>query len=102
MATRQLRMSLLSRYTKLHKEKYESNPDHNLNKEQWAADMLIESYGLPACYDLLDYYFSVASKPSWKYFANYAEEILKAKDREKQDRLERAERRRLAKEWLNG
>lgn len=102
MATRQSRMALLSRYAKLYKEKYEEKPDHNLNKEQWSADMLIESYGIHACYDLLEYYFSVARNPDWKYFANYADEIIKAKDREETDRLERAERRKLAKEWLNG
>jgi hypothetical protein len=102
VATRQARMSLLSRYSKLHKEKYGSNPDHNLNKEQWAADMLIESYTLPKCYDLLDYYFESAVTPDWKYFANFADEILKAKLRVEQDLQERIERRRMAKEWLNG
>lgn len=102
MATRQLRMALLSRYAKLYKEKYDEKPDHNLNREQWAADMLIESYGLQSCYDLLDYYFEVAQSPDWKYFANYADEIIKGKDRVEKDRLERAERRKMAKEWLSG
>jgi hypothetical protein len=102
VADRKSRMSLLSRYSKLHKEKYGSNPEHNLNKEQWAADMLIESYTLPGCYDLLEYYFESAQTPEWRYFANYADEVLKSKTRVEQDKIERAERRRLAKEWLNG
>jgi hypothetical protein len=102
MAGKQARMSLLSRYEKLYREKYGAKPDHNLNKEQWAADMLIESYDLPKCYDLLQYYFDVAQNPNWKYFANYADEILRSRKRTQQDEDERAERRNLAKEWLNG
>jgi len=102
MADRKARMSLLSRYVKLHTEKYGSKPDYNLNREQWAADMLIESYGLPKCYDLLQYYFDSAMSPEWRYFANYAEEVLKSKQRIENDMLERQERRKLAKEWLDG
>jgi hypothetical protein len=102
MVGKQMRMALLSRYEKLHKERYGVKPDHNLYREQWAADMLVESYTLPGCYDLLDYYFEAATSPTWKYFVNYAEEILKSKQRVEQDRSERAERRKLAKEWLNG
>jgi len=102
MADRKDRMALLSRYQKLHTLRYKEKPSHNLNKEQWSADMLIESYGLPFCYDLLEYYFESAQSPDWRYFANYAEEILKSKARIDQDTIERAERRRLAKEWLNG
>ena len=95
------RMALLSRYSKLHTAKYEQKPSLNLNVEQWAADALIESYTLPFCYDLLEYYFSVAQTPTWKYFANYADKIIEAREDYKRDTEERAERRRLAKAWLN-
>ena len=95
------RMALLSRYSKLHTAKYEQKPSLNLNVEQWAADALIESYTLPFCYDLLDYYFETAEKPAWKYFANYADKIIDARQDYKRDLEERAERRRLAKQWLN-
>lgn len=95
------RMALLSRYSKLHTIKYEQKPSLNLNVEQWAADALIESYTLPFCYDLLEYYFSVAETPTWKYFANYADKIIDARDEYKRDLEERAERRKLAKQWLN-
>ncbi len=101
MPQRKDRMALLSRYSKLHFAKYGSRPDHNINKEQWAADNLVESYTLQGCYDLLDYYFDAAQSPSWKHFANYADAILTAKNQVEQDKLERAERRKLAKEWLN-
>lgn len=102
MAERKDRMALLSRYGKLHTFKYGQRPTHNLNKEQWAADALIESYTLPVCYDLLAYYFDVSNNPNWPYFANYTDKIIQARDQIEEDKRERAERRMMAKEWLNG
>ena len=101
MADRKDRMALLSRYSKLYTAKYEQKPQINLNVEQWAADALIESYGIQFCYDLLQYYFDVAQSPSWKYFANYAQEIIDRKDQYEQDLLERQQRREQAKKWLS-
>jgi hypothetical protein len=101
MAERKDRMALLSRYSKLHTAKYEEKPLLNLNVEQWAADALIESYTLPFCYDLLDYYFNVAQSPAWKYFANYADKIIDSRSDYQRDLEERAERRAKAKAWLN-
>jgi len=101
MAERKDRMALLSRYAKLHTKHYEERVTLNLNVEQRAADALIESYGLPECYDLLEYYFSVSQTPTWKYFANYADKIIDARQQLQQDMKERAERRAKAKEWLN-
>ena len=100
MAERKDRMALLSRYSKLHTLKYEQKPSLNLNVEQWSADALIESYGLPACYDLLEYYFNVAQSPSWKYFANYADAIIEKREQLNQDIKERQERREMARKWL--
>jgi hypothetical protein len=101
MAERKDRMALLSRYSKLHTVRYEEKPLLNLNVEQWASDALIESYGIPECYDLLEYYFETAQSPTWKYFANYADKIIEARKQFHQDIKERAERRQKAKEWLN-
>lgn len=101
MADRKDRMALLSRYSKLYTAKYEQKPQINLNVEQWAADALIESYGIQACYDLLQYYFDVAQSPSWKYFANYAHEIIDRREQYQQDLLERQQRRQQAKKWLS-
>jgi hypothetical protein len=101
MPERKDRMALLSRYSKLHTAKYGQKPMLNLNVEQWAADALIESYGMSFCYDLLQYYFDVSQNPSWKYFANYADKINDARDQYSQDKAERVERRRRAKEWLS-
>ena len=101
MAERKDRMALLSRYSKLHTAHYQQKPLLNLNVEQWAADALIQSYGLPDCYDLLEYYFSVAVNPSWKYFANYADAILERRLQQDIDKQERVERRNMARKWLS-
>ena len=59
MAEKQLRHALLTRYKKL---ALSNNISININihVEQWAADSLIESYGLDMCYELLDYYFKIS------------------------------------------
>lgn len=101
MAERKLRMALLSRYTKLHTNRYGEKPSLNLNVEQWAADMLVESYGLDKCYKLLEYYFEASENPSWKFFANYADKVVESIDRYEQDKRERAEMRKRAREWVN-
>jgi hypothetical protein len=94
-------MALLSRYSKLHTAKYEQKPSLNLNVEQWSADALVESYGISACYDLLEYYFSIAQEPNWNYFAYNAEKIINGKLDFEKDTLERIERRKLARRWLS-
>jgi hypothetical protein len=94
-------MALLSRYNKLYLQRYEQKSNLNLNVEQWASDALVESYGLPACYDLLDYYFNIAQDPTWNFFAYNAEKILNGKLDKEQDDKERSERRARAKEWLS-
>jgi hypothetical protein len=101
MPERKDRMALLSRYSKLHAAKYNERPNLNLNVEQWAADALIESYGIEFCYDLLQYYFDVSQSPAWKYFANYADKIQDSRSQYEQDLQERIQRRRMAREWLN-
>ncbi len=101
MVERKDRMALLSRYNKLHLQRYEAKSNINLNVEQWAADALIESYGLGMCYDLLDYYFNIAFSPTWNYFAYNTQKILEAKLEVEQDKKERKERKKMAKEWLN-
>ena len=101
MAERKDRMALLSKYSKLHTAKYEQKPSLNLNVEQWSADSLIQSYGISACYDLLEYYFSIAQEPSWNYFAYNAEKILNGKLDVEKDIKESTERRTLARRWLS-
>ena len=94
-------MALLSRYNKYYLQRYEQKSNLNINVEQWAADALIESYGISDCYDLLEYYFSIAQDPSWNYFAYNAEKILNGRLDVQQDLKERIERRELARKWLS-
>jgi hypothetical protein len=101
VAERKERMALLSRYIKLHSARYGERPSLNLNVEQWAADMLIESYGIGKCYDLMAYYFDAAENPSWKFFANYADRVLESINNVEQDQEQRREMRRRAREWVN-
>lgn len=101
MVERKDRMALLSRYSKLYLIKYEEKPLLNLNVEQWAADALIESYGISMCYDLLEYYFDVAQNPTWKYFAHYTDNLISAQQQQKNDISERAIRREQARKWLS-
>jgi hypothetical protein len=101
MAERKDRMALLSRYNKLYLQRYEKKSNINLNVEQWASDALVESYGISACYDLLEYYFGIAQDPTWNFFAYNAEKILNGKLDKEQDDKERIERRARAKEWLS-
>jgi hypothetical protein len=101
MADRKDRMALLSRYNKYYLQRYEQKSNLNINVEQWAADALIESYGISDCYDLLEYYFSIAQDPSWNYFAYNAEKILNGRLDVQQDLKERIERRELARKWLS-
>ena len=101
MAERKDRMALLSRYAKLHNFHYEERSLLNLNVEQWAADALIESYGMEYCYEIMQYYFSVAATPTWKYFAYNTDDIINARKQSEQDKLERAQRREMAKAWLS-
>jgi hypothetical protein len=101
MAERKDRMALLSRYNKFYTQRYERKSNINLNVEQWAADGLVESYGISQCYDLLEYYFSIAQDPTWNYFAYNAEKILNGKLDVEEDIKQRAELRKKAKEWLS-
>ena len=101
MADRKDRMALLSRFNKFYLQRYEQKSNMNLNVEQWAADGLIESYGIAQCYDMLEYYFSIAQEPSWNYFAYNAEKILNGKKDYLSDLEERRERRALARKWLS-
>ena len=101
MADRKDRMALLSRYDKLHLVRYESKPSFNKNIEQWAADALIESYGLPQCYDILDYYFNTSPSPNWKSFYQQADKFLSAMMEKQKDLEERKQRREKARAWLN-
>jgi hypothetical protein len=73
----------------------------NIHAEQWAADSLIESYTLDGCYELLEYYFSVSSSPSWSWFTYNAQKVYAAKKAKEEDDRIRLLLREQAKDWLN-
>jgi hypothetical protein len=101
MADRKERFAVLSRYEKHCKMR--NIPNQNINKynEQWAADALLESFDTDEIYDAMEYYFSIATVPTWKGFANSVDRLLQSKSAKEEDDRLRAERRRMAKEWLS-
>jgi hypothetical protein len=101
MAERKDRMALLGTYSSQHLKKYGVKPILNLNTEQWAADAVIESFGLDLSMKLVYYYFEVAQTHSWTFYAYNAEKLLKAMDDKAKDDKERAERREMARRWLS-
>jgi len=101
MAERADRLALLGKFDKCYKQRYEVVPQYNKWSEQWAADALIESYGLKFCYDLIEYYFDVAQTPTWKYFSNNAHDIYEKREQYTKDIEDRKQRRQEAKKWLS-
>jgi hypothetical protein len=101
VAARKDRMALLGTYSSQHLKKYGAKPLLNLNSEQWAADAVIESFGLDLSLRLVYYYFEVAQTNSWTFYAYNAEKLLQAMDEKAKDERERAERREMAKRWLS-
>lgn len=101
MADRKDRMALLGTYSSQYLKKYGQKPVMNLNTEQWAADAIVESFGLDLAMRLVYRYFEVAEKPTWTFYAYNAEKILQAMNEEEKDKRERMERRLKAKEWLS-
>ena len=101
MAERADRLALLGKFDKCYKQRYKVVPQYNKWSEQWAADALIESYGLKFCYDLVEYYFDVAQTPTWKYFSNNAHDIYEKREQYIKDIEDRKQRRQEAKKWLS-
>jgi len=101
MADRKERFSVLSRFDK--HCRMNDMPISNINKynEQWAADALLESYSVEDIYNAMEYYFQIIPNPTWKGFANSVDRLLQSKRLKEEDDRLRAERRIMAKEWLN-
>lgn len=101
MADRKERFALLSRFEKLYKFRYDNAPIINKNTEQWAADAIVESFGLQQSYEILEYYFNISPNPSWKAFANNADKLLQSIRNKQEDDEQRRVTRLKAKEWLS-
>lgn len=102
MADRKERFAVLSRFEKHWKMKNSSPLLINKYNEQWASDALLESFSLNQIYDAMEYYFEINPRPTWKGFANNVDRLLQSKADKEEDMRQRAERRAMAKEWLNG
>ena len=70
-------------------------------KEQWAADALVQSYGLSGTYELMDYYFSINDNPHWTHFTVRAGDLYVAMKAKAQDDAYRAKQREIMKELLD-
>lgn len=101
MADRKERFAVLSRFEK--HWKISGFPSLQINKynEQWASDALLESFSLDDIYTAMAYYFEINPRPTWKGFANNVDRLLQSKAEKEEDLRLRAERRAMAKEWLN-
>lgn len=102
MVDKKLRFALLSRFDKLYFELNKQKPLINKYVEQWAADALIESFGINQCYDAMHYYFKINENPSWKSFANNAARLIQSMRLQEQDLEQRSIMRQKGKEWLDG
>lgn len=100
MADRQIRFMVVSKFEKMCKEHGIPKPPLNKNKEQWAADALLESYRLDEIDTAMAYYFKINPRPTWVWFINNVDKLLMAIDIKRQDDEFRAEQREKGKAWL--
>lgn len=100
-ATNKDKFAVISKFEKLTKSHGFVRPPINKYAEQWAADALIQSFGLDRTYEMMDYYFSVNSNPQWKNFAIKASDIHMAMLMKAQDDAFRARQRAKMKELLD-
>ena len=101
MVEKKYRFALISKYKSLVKQKKLKEENINVHTQQWAADALIESYGVEECYELLEYYVNVSASPSWKWFVNNADKVYDSRRAKLEDDATRKILREQAKEWLN-
>jgi hypothetical protein len=100
MAEKKDRFALISKYKKLVRSRDLPEENINIHTQQWAADAIIESYGVEQSFDLVEYYVSIAQSPSWKWFSNNADKVFEGKKIKEEDNKTRELLRRQAKEWL--
>ena len=100
MADRKIRFMVISKFEKACKDHGISKPPLNKNKEQWAADAILESFRLDEIDEAMAYYFKINQRPTWPWFVNNVDKLLLAIDVKKQDEEFRAGQREKAKQWL--
>jgi hypothetical protein len=100
MADRKIRFMVISKFEQKCKQHGRQRPVINKNREQWAADALLESYRLDVLETAMDYYLKVNDRPTWSWFAGNVDKLLMAIEIKKQDDEFRAKMREKAKLWL--
>lgn len=100
MADRKIRFMVISNFEKHLRVNGFARPALNKNREQWAADSLLESYSLDEIDEAMEYYFKVNQRPTWFWFANNMDKILAAIEANKADLEFREEQRKKAQAWL--
>lgn len=101
MAEKKDRFALISKYKQLVRAKNFPEENINIHTQQWAADAIIESYGIQEAFDIIEYYVSIAQSPSWKWLSNNADKVLDGKRAKIDDERTREVLRKQAKEWLS-
>ena len=95
------KFAVISKFEKLCKLNGFVRQPINKYAEQWAADALIQSYGLNHVYEIMEYYFTINKSPSWKQFALRAGDLHQAMILKDQDDEYRAKQRKKMKELLS-
>lgn len=101
MADRTKRFALISKFEKMFKQKTGRSVLLNKNKEQWAADALLETYTPKELDVIFEHYFKVNDSPSWNGLAYNADKVLAYVQESFADAANRVEMRKRAEKWLN-
>ena len=101
MADRTKRFALISKFEKMFKAKMGRPITLNKNKEQWAADALLETYTPQELDVIFTHYFKVNDSPSWNRLAYNADKLLQYVQDAAEDAANRIEMRKRAEKWLN-
>jgi hypothetical protein len=93
MAERKFRYALLGYFDKAYLKRTGKRHILNKYKAEWAADAMVESYGIDLCKQLVDRYMTIAEVPTWNWFVGNSEKILKNWQDEQEDQEQRQRNR---------
>lgn len=99
--TNKEKYAAISKFEQLCKKHKLVRPPLNRYAEQWAADALIQSYGMDVVIEVMEYYFDINKNPQWKTFAYKFADLLRAKTSREEDNIYRVKLRLKMKELLD-
>ena len=99
MATRPERLAVINYFGKGFHSLTQNKLVVNRNKEQWAADNLLESYGKEDLYAMIDRYLATNSTPTWRGFTFTADAIYDTLKAEAEDNRQRELAKKRFREW---